>query len=506
MSVETVVLTGASGFIGGRVLERLVEEATEVRCLSREPKNRLANLKGAAVAFQADLSDRESLTPAFEGADVAFYLVHSLGEDGHLLEAELQAARNFADAASQAGVSRIVYLGALAQGPADDRSPHVESRNAVGQALRDSGVPVTEFRASVVIGNGSLPFEVVRALVERLPLMITPRWVNMRLQPIGVEDTVSYLLEGMKQDGADNRIYEIGGRDVVTYEELMKTYEHVRGLRRVYVSVPVVTPRLSSHWLRLVTPAHFRTARRIVESAGHDSVVRDSRALVDFSVRPRSVRESIEAAVLEELDHLELIDHAQSPVPAAGSVEVGRFGNTYFERRRMSVEASTDCCFRTVSRVGGKNGWYWGDWLWKFRGWIDEMVGGPGLRSDLTTGDTPVAGAILDFWTVERFIEGERMTLRADMKLPGSAWLDFSVRKQGDGTEIEQTVVFACRGLFGQIYWKVVQPIHAMVFRGMLTKMASASAKEQIRRDQMSSPTSGSATTSMSSACVTRSL
>ena len=486
MSVETVVLSGASGFVGGRLLQALVGAGVDVRCLSRDPEQRLKSLPHKAKGVQADLMDPESLVGVFQGARIAYYLVHSLGEDGELQKAEVEAANNFALAAAREGVDRIIYLGALAQAPEGENSPHIESRHAVGQALRMSGIAVTEFRASVVIGNGSMPFEVVRALVERLPVMITPRWVSMSLQPIGVKDVVSYLLAALALEGYENHIYEIGGRDIVTYDELMKSYEKVRKLRRFHFGVPVVTPRLSSHWLRLVTPAHFRTARRIVESAGHDSIVRNARALLDFAVEPLSVEEAIQEAVVEESDHLGLIDQVAAPENARASFEQSRCGNTYTERRRKWVNAKPEACFETISGVGGKQGWYWGDWLWRFRGVIDRMVGGPGLRRTLTSGDRPVPGAIVDFWTVERFVEGHRMTLRADMKLPGSAWLDFQVRQKGLGTEIEQTVVFACRGLFGQLYWKVVQPIHAMVFDGMLSRMAEAAAlNAKVHRDEV---------------------
>ena len=427
--------------------------------------------------MRADLLEPESLQEVFEGADVAYYLVHSLADTGEWVDTEIEAARNFAQAAAQAGVERIIYLGALAQSPDGKHSAHIESRHAVGGALRESGVPVTEFRASVVIGNGSMPFEVVRALVERLPVMVTPRWVDMKLQPIAVDDVISYLVAALEIEGYENQIYEIGGEEVVSYDQLMKIYEDVRNLKRLHIAVPVVTPRLSSHWLRLVTPAHFRMARRIVESAGHDSVVRDARALFDFGIKPLNVKEAIQAALVEESNHVALIDHEVGSRSSSTPLEQTRYGNTYIERRRRWIPATTEASFETLSRLGGKHGWYWGDWLWKLRGVMDRLVGGPGLRRKQTPEGPPVPGGMLDFWTVERFIEGERMTLRADMKLPGSAWLDFRVSEEGEGTEMEQTVVFACRGLIGELYWRVVQPIHAMVFDHMLAGMAQATVR-----------------------------
>ncbi len=476
-NTETIVLSGASGFIGSLILDELAARTTEVRCISRNPDTQFDNLPAGAKPMQGDLLDLESLRPIFRNANVGYYLVHALDDGGPLLEAEVQAARNFAQAAAEAGLRRIIYLGALAESSHEGTSAHIISRHKVGDVLRESGVPVTEFQASIVIGNGSMPFEVVRALVERLPVMITPRWVQMRLQPISSQDVASYLLAALEVDGQENNVYEIGGSNVVTYQGLLRAYEKVRGLRRIHIQVPVITPRLSSHWLRLVTPAHFKMARRIVESAGHDSIVRTEKALEDFQVRPMSVEQAIESAVSDESQHWSHMDMFEQMHDTRETLRKRKFGNHFIEQRRIWVDTPAEECFEIICSLGGDTGWYWGDWLWKLRGVMDTAFGGTGLRRHLTPLGRPEPGAVLDFWRVQNFIEGERLTLKAEMKLPGTAWLDFRVRPATSGCWLEQTVVFASRGLSGQLYWKAVQPIHSLVFDGMLREMSQASLK-----------------------------
>ena len=475
--IGVVALTGASGFIGGLLREALGAKADEVRCLSRDPEKALTDLPSYAVAYRANLLDKESLSAALQGADVAYYLVHGLNESGSLLEVESVAAENFGIAAARAGVRRIVYLGALAQSGSEESSPHIHSRQQVGEILRKSGVPVTEFRASVVIGNGSMPFEVIRALVERLPIMITPRWVRMKLQPISSRDVVGYLLAAIDQGGDQDFVYEIGGGDVVTYEDLLREYASARSLKRLMIGVPVITPRLSSYWLRLVTPAHFRMARRIVESTEHDSVVSDQTALEDFPLRPMKMKQSVHAALDEELDPRSLLDRTQDE---EASFEEMTVGNSFLERRRVDVKADTSRCFDIVSRLGGEHGWYWGNSIWQLRGWMDRLIGGPGLRRRQTPQGPPVEGAILDFWRVYRVIPGERITLRGELRIPGQAWLDFRIRPSETGAVIEKTVVYASKGVLGLLYWYAVKGLHALVFDGMLRNMASAAESPRL--------------------------
>jgi uncharacterized protein YbjT (DUF2867 family) len=464
----TIALTGASGFVGRTLIPALGAGGGQLRCISRHPDRIRGPLPGNAVRVRADLLDRASTAQALRGADVAYYLVHSLDERSDFPDLEARMARCFADEAAQAGLRRIVYLGALAQIESDSPSSHIESRHRVGEILRASGVPLTELRASVAIGAGSLPFEVVRALVERLPVMITPRWVSMPIQPIAARDLVDYLVVAGGERGSASHVYEIGGSRACTYEEILREYARARGLRRILVQVPVVTPRLSSLWLRLVTPAHYRMGRRVVESAEHRSVVEDASACAAFGIRPMPLAEAIRVALEDEragLRMLDLDDDGDEPVQKL------RSGTHLLERRRMGVRASREAAYDLVTRIGGETGWFFANWLWALRGALDRLVGGPGLRRGGERQVPPRPGGRVDFWSVARIEPGDRLTLRADMRLPGQAWLDLRVRERGGGVVIQQTALFDARGLLGLLYWYASKPIHDLVFDGMLRGM-----------------------------------
>jgi uncharacterized protein YbjT (DUF2867 family) len=294
-----VLLTGATGYVGGRLLPALEKEGYRVRCLVRRPAALTQKSSPTTEVVSADLLDRSSLDAALRGVAAAYYLVHSMGSSGSFEDADRQAARNFGDAARTAGVGRIIYLGGL--GSTDEAlSPHLRSRHEVGQILRESGVPVIEFRASIVIGAGSLSFEMIRSLVERLPVMITPKWVRVTAQPIAIDDILAYLLAALTLPIADSRIYEIGGADQVSYADLMRSYARQRGIRLRMISVPVLTPYLSSLWLGLVTPLYARIGRKLIESIIHATVVRDDVALSTFAVRPMGVEEAVRRAIAQE--------------------------------------------------------------------------------------------------------------------------------------------------------------------------------------------------------------
>ncbi len=471
-----VALTGATGYVGGLLLKPLSQITAQVRCITRDPDRLRTKIPGNAVAVKADVFDPVSLQNTLDGCDIAFYLVHSLdsGKDFAMLEAE--AASTFAVAARNAGVKRIIYLGALAQVDSSHTSAHIESRHRVGEILRSSGIPVTEFRASVVIGAGSMPFEAIRALVERLPVMVTPRWVRMPVQPIFAGDLVKYLTTAVSESSTQSHVYEIGASDVTTYSELMRCYARKRELRRFMVPVPVITPRLSSLWLKLVTPAHYRIGKNIVDSTAHSSIVADDSARRDFDFIPLTVEEAIERALKDENEGLGFLDVVEDP---EASMERLRNGTKFVERRRIEVSGDEAAAFQVLSRVGGSNGWFWGNWLWRIRGAMDRMVGGPGLRNKLT--EHPVQeGDLLDFWTVKR-VDTNRFTLRADMHLPGEAWLDLSTQTENGKTYIVQTAAFDPRGLLGLVYWFALYPMHSLVFAGMLRgarRTAEAAAKK----------------------------
>lgn len=470
-----VVVFGASGFVGRGLLEPLSRTAHAVRCVSRDPSRLELPTRGNALPISADLLVESSLPRVLRGADVVYYLAHALAEPESFADLEAEAAANFARAVAGSGVRRIVYLGALAQVvDSGDASDHVSSRRRVGEILRASGVPVTELRASVAIGAGSMPFEVVRALVERLPVMVTPRWTRMPIQPIAQADLVAYLLEAGKERGTASHVYEIGGDSVVDYAELMRAYGRARGLRRLMIRVPVITPRLSSLWLKLVTPAHFRMGRRIVDSASHASVVADRAALDAFPIRPVGVDRAVRDALREEGEAIARLPLADPAAPTASRRR--RVGTHFLEYRAALVPADPGACFRVVNAIGGRTGWYWGNALWRFRGALDRLVGGPGMRAAATADRPRAVGDIVDFWTVEACDGASHLRLRADMRLPGEARLDLRVRslEAGEGCRIEQTVSFDARGVFGIVYWYALYPIHVLVFERMLRGMARA--------------------------------
>lgn len=389
-----------------------------------------------------------------------------------------QAASNFAKAAHQAKVRRIIYLGGLGEGAL---SPHLRSRQEVGETLHSTGVEVIEFRASIVIGSGSLSFEIIRALVERLPVMICPAWVSIDAQPIGIEDLVSYLVEALDLPQSGRRIIEIGGADRVSYEAIMREYARQRALRRLMISVPVLTPHLSSLWLGLVTPVYARIGRKLIDSIRNPTVVRDPIALKLFSVRPQGVREIIGRAIVNE--DREFAATKWSDALSSRGAESGwggvRFGNRIIDSREVSVNCSTELAFRPIRRIGGETGWYYGDWLWQVRGFFDLLFGGVGVRRGRRDPEMLQVGDALDFWRVEAFEKNKRLLLAAEMKLPGRAWLEFAVEEKGTTSLIRQTAIFDPIGVAGLLYWYVLFPVHKLMFGKMLHAIAAACRDEK---------------------------
>jgi uncharacterized protein YbjT (DUF2867 family) len=386
------------------------------------------------------------------------------------------AARSFAQAARDAGVRRIVYLGGLGAGGGSRLSEHLRSRQHTGDLLRAAGVPVVELRASIVIGSGSLSFEMIRALVERLPVMVCPRWVQLAAQPIAIDDVVAYLLAARGLPAGADGVYEIGGPDVVSYRDMMLEYARQRGLKRVLIPVPLLTPRLSSLWLGLVTPLYARVGRTLIESLRNATVVTSDRARGAFAVRPRPLREAIARALSREDAELaatrwsDAVSASALPRPWGGST----FGNRLVDSRARVVAASPEKVFAPVRRIGGGAGWYWGNVLWRLRGALDAAAGGVGLRRGRAHEDRLRVGDTLDFWRVESFEEGRLLRLAAEMRLPGRAWLQYEVTPVDESrTEIRQTAIFDPAGLAGLAYWYVLWPLHALLFDRMLRAVAA---------------------------------
>jgi 3-oxoacyl-(acyl-carrier-protein) synthase III len=471
-----VLVTGATGYIGGRLVPRLLEAGHRVRCLAREPRK----LDGRPWASHArvelvagDTSDPASLRRALEGCGVAYYLVHSMVAAGHeYAERDRAMARTFARAAEDSGLERIVYLGGLGELGAG-LSEHLASRREVEEILASGQTPVTVLRAAMIIGSGSASFEILRYLVERLPVMVTPRWVSTESQPIAVRNVVQYLVDCLGVPATSGRTLDVGGPDVLSYRELMRIMAEERGLRRRYViPVPVLTPRLSSLWIHLVTPISHRIARPLAEGLRNRVVCRNDEARRLMPQELLGVRQAIRAA-LDRVAHDDVETSWSMAGPIPGDPDWAG-GTVFTDRRTIVVEAAPLAVWRAVVRIGGGHGWYAAQWLWRVRGFLDRLVGGPGLRRGRRDADEVGYGEALDFWRVTGIDRGKRLSLRAEMKLPGEALLEFTVSSEAGGTRLTQTARFQPRGLAGLAYWYAVLPLHAVVFDGMLQGIRTA--------------------------------
>lgn len=495
---RTVLLTGATGYVGGRLLHHLeADRRLRVRCLTRRPEALAGRAGTDTELVQGDVLDSGSLARALRGVDTAYYMIHSMGGHGDFEALDRSAARNFAAAASTAGVRRIIYLGGLGTG--SDLSSHLASRHEVGDLLRASGVPTIEFRASIVIGSGSASYETVRALVETLPVMITPRWVNTAAQPIAVEDLVSYLLAALEHE--EGAIFEIGGRNRVSYGDIMREYARQRGLRRRLVPVPFLSPSASRLFLGLLTPVYGRVAGAMVDSLRNETVVNSAKALETFPVTPRPLSDAIARALINEDREFAETRWSDAFAPGQPLRWTGRtFGRRFVSSRSAHVRRPPACAFQPIRRIGGKTGWYATEWFWKARGLLDTLRGGVGLRRgrrdpvDLRVGDT------VDFWRVERFERDRVLRLAAEMKIPGRLWLQFEVDPDHNGgSHLRETTVFDPAGYVGLIYWYLLCPVHQVVFGRMLHGIARAAQVPTDRAQIAEIPSRGDARTRLRS-------
>jgi uncharacterized protein YbjT (DUF2867 family) len=474
-----VLLTGATGYVGGRLLGALEREGAQVRCLARRPEFLAHKIAAATEVVGGDVLDAASLESALDGIDVAYFLVHSMGSTGEFEIQNRIAATNFAMACKAGGVKGIVYLGGLGREP--DLSRHLRSRHEVGAILRESGIPTIELRASLVIGSGSLSFEMVRALVERLPVMITPRWVRHLSQPIAIEDLIHYLLAARSISIEKSEVVEIGGSDQISYGGIMHAYARHRGLKRLMIPVPILSPRLSSRWLGLVTPLYARIGRKLLDSVRNHTVVESTRAAELFpDITPRGIEAAVARALaLEDRDLAET--RWSDAISAQGAVRSWagiRFRSRIVDSRSVVVDRPPAAAFAPIRRIGGDVGWYGATWLWRIRGFLDLLVGGVGVRRGRHDPEWIAPGDVVDFWRVESFEPNRRVRLVAEMKLPGRAWLEFEAEPEGSHTRIRQTAIFDPVGLAGLAYWYALYPLHGIVFGGMLRGIARAATLE----------------------------
>lgn len=486
------LVTGATGYVGGRLVTKLLEEGFDVRVMARSPeKLRDYPWKAQVEIVKADAEDAQSLTAAMAGVDVAYYMLHSLSEHDGFEKTETKMANNFAIAARSAKIKRIVYLGGIT--PANtELSIHLESRRHTGELLRESGIPTTELRAAIIIGSGSASFEMLRYLTERLPFMITPRWLNNRIQPIAIRDVLHYLIEAARDQSNQSHIGDIGGPDVMIYKEMMQRYAKVAGLRpRKILTVPVLTPRLSSHWVSLVTPVPRRLALPLVDSLVNEVVVSEDLDARKFLKPPADGLLDFNTAVTFALDKVRNQDvvtrWSNASVPGTPSEPLPTDpdwsgGSLYMDYREQKTSATPENLWKIIEGIGGRNGYYSMPFLWEIRGLLDRLIGGVGLRRGRRDPEHLYVGETVDFWRVERCDRGQLLRLRAEMKLPGLAWLELIVDQDENGQTIyRQRATYRPTGLFGHLYWWSIAAFHVFVFGFMVRRIPAAAERLQAK-------------------------
>ncbi|MGI9471109.1 MAG: SDR family oxidoreductase [Rubripirellula sp.] len=490
------LVCGATGYVGGRLVPRLLEQGLSVRCLVRSPEKmsdfdwhdhpQLEIVEGA-------LDDVQAVREASEGVDAAYYLVHAMISAGDDYAKQDRAlASNFIAGLRGSTCQRIIYLGGLGEmGP--ELSKHLCSRREVAEILQSSEIPTTVFRAAMIIGSGSASFEILRYLVDRLPVMVTPKWVNTETQPIAIRDVLRYLVQCLQVPATSGRVVDIGGEDILTYKEMMRVMASANGLaRRLILPVPVLTPKLSSGWIALVTPVNARIARPLAEGLRNRTVCRNDAAMQLMPGPLLGVEEAIDAALgkLAKGD----IETRWSTAGEMPGDPAWSGGTTLKDERSIEIEASDQEAFRVISRIGGKYGYWGADWLWSLRGLMDKVVGGPGLRRGRRDPDQVRFGEAIDFWRVNGYEANRILRLHAEMKLPGEAELEFLIEPlQGGCSRVTQTARFRPKGLFGLAYWYSVLPLHSFVFPRMLRgiKRDAEALKDQASSESKPGPTLG---------------
>ena len=481
-----ILVTGATGYIGGRLVPRLLEDGRDVRCLVRDAERfKVRSYHNQVEVVEGDVLEPESLKGKFEGVHTAYYLIHSMGASERGFEnRDRTAATNFAEAAKAAGVKHIIYLGGLGSND-KGMSKHLESRQETGRALATAGVPVTEFRAAIIVGSGSISFEMIRYLTERLPIMVTPKWVDTKVQPIAIRDVLSYLQQAPEHRPEEgHQIVEIGGPEVLNYKEMLFTYADVRGLKRRMFSTPVLSPKLSAYWINVVTPIPASIARPLVEGLTSEVIVDDSEPAKKYKVRPISYETAVKLALNRASQGAveTLWSGSLSSVPR-GTPRAEKLSDAegmLSDHRSRTFDVDPDSAFEAIVNIGGEEGWYTFDWLWQIRGVLDRLWGGVGMRRGRRDPHKLLPGDALDFWRVESVEDNDHLQLRAEMKVPGRAWLRFDVKEHEDGkTEIQQTAYFEPKGLFGFLYWWAMYPAHLFIFPSMINAIGERAKNYQ---------------------------
>jgi len=483
MEQKPVLVTGATGYVGGRLVPRLLEAGYRVRAMGRSAGKLSCRPWGAHARLeivQGDVLDADSLKAAAKGCRAAFYLVHSMNpQQKDFARSDLAGARNMVAAADENGLDRIVYLGGLGEMDDPSLSKHLRSRNEVAQVLRSGRTPATVLRAAMILGSGSASFEILRYLVDRLPVMITPKWVHTKSQPIAITNVLGYLQGCLEHDETKGQIFDIGGPDILTYKELMDLYAEEAGLpKRKVFPVPVLTPRLSSYWIHLVTPLPASLARPLAEGLRNPAVCKDDRIRQIIPRKLLTCREAMRLA-LERIAQ----ERVETCWSDAGELrppewtycgDAGYAGGTIAEcGYRIPLDAPPEEVWKPIVRMGGRNGYYFGDGLWWLRGFLDRLAGGVGLRRGRRHPSELYVGDALDFWRVLEVDPPRKLVLLAEMKTPGEALLELELVPLGEGrTELRQLSRFLPRGLAGILYWYALYPFHQWIFKGMLKAIA----------------------------------
>ena len=474
-----ILLTGATGYIGKRLLPVLVDEGHHVICCVRDTArfNPPQSLREKISVIQIDLLDKESLKNIPKEIDGAYYLVHSMSASTKYQELEQQSAKNFRDALNKTDVQHVVYLSGIVN--ESELSEHLASRKTVEYELNQGEYNFTSLRAGIIIGSGSASFEILRDLVEKLPLMVTPKWLHTRSQPIGISDVIAFLTKSIFNPKTYNQDFDIGGPDILSYKEMLLEFGRIRGLKRWIYTVPVMTPKLSSCWLYFVTSTSYKLAVALVHSMKIEVICRNNDINKILNINPSTYQEALQRA-FSKIQNNEIISSWKDAYASSGLknnisdfTQIPSFG--CFKDQRSQAFDDREVCVNKIWSIGGKNGWYHGDWLWKFRGFLDKLSGGVGLRRGRTNLTTLHVGDALDFWRVLYANKEEgRLLLLAEMKLPGEAWLEFKI----ESGKLIQTATFRPLGLMGRIYWYAVAPFHGSIFSGMLNKLTKTDVKK----------------------------
>jgi uncharacterized protein YbjT (DUF2867 family) len=474
---DTILVTGATGYVGGRLVPRLIERGYRVRCMVRDP-DRLAGrpwLEHAEVVT-GDALDTAALAASMRGVTTAYYLIHGLQGGRVRAERDLAMARNFAAAADERRLERIIYLGELVD-PTAPLSPYLRARHETGYRLRDGSVPVTEFRAGMIVGSGSALFEMIRYLVDRQPILVCPAWFFSQAQPIGIRDVLAYLIAALEQPASAGRVIEIGGPARMRYADMLLGYARERGLKRWLIRTPFFTPRLSAYWVHMVTPIHWRMVLPLIEGLRLQLVVHDDAARQLFpDIHPMDFQAAVDLAlgrIRRDTVETSWSDALLTPSGEIKSYQVSTVAGMLVERRQMLLDVPPAAVFRAYTGVGGGRGWMYMDWAWAMRGWLDKAIGGVGLRRGRRHPDDLRAGESLDFWRVEEVQADRLLRLRAEMRLPGQGWFQFESHSHEGRTLFSMAAYFAPLGLWGLIYWYLMWPFHKFLFDGLTRRIAS---------------------------------